>query len=349
MIITKALNYHKQLNKSQKDFLATKRLSSTQSIRRWLGFMAQINKHDSLVDEAIAQCITLFWVIGVLTVVGVLLIYLTEEALWAILSLVSLLALIPVYSAKNQLQSKDLNSYLQLFFFPLLEMLMVKAGQQAKLSATVDFRIPQADIEPKTGKVRGRLLRLRRITYLTAQVKLQDGAVLTIGVAAAVKNFTWTKRSYSGKIKHKSKLKTTTQLVLKIKFPKTKYKLIKKGNFYIDAKSDSEYYIVKSKAKAKSVNESDFELPINVPFQAMEKIYQLFEDLKPEDNPKATPATDHPQNARRTNEVEDEFDDFLLPTVWMGSYFDNYDHSSFDYEATGWHVDESDEVGVFDS
>jgi len=55
---------------------------------------------------------------------------------------------------------------------------------------------------------------------------------------------------------------------------------------------------------------------------------------------------DGTQRIETSGDLEDST---MLATVWTGTYFDEYDYDSFDYEDSSYHFADDDSDSIFDS
>lgn len=100
---------------------------------------------------------------------------------------------------------------------------------------------------------------------------------------------------------------------------------------------DNGNYIAKVKVKIKKVGENV--LHVKAFFDAIQSIYAQFQPLNPTTNATTT----------RDDSVEYEDSFLMVPYVWYGGYFDQYDYDSFDYSDSGEIMTEGDTANVFDS
>ena len=99
---------------------------------------------------------------------------------------------------------KDINNYMRKFFMPVLSILKDKAGEEAKLAASLDFRIPREAIQPQIGQVGIRNVKSYSPNYVRSKVQLKDGAILEFSVADQIHDFSWYKTNARKKRKYKN-------------------------------------------------------------------------------------------------------------------------------------------------
>ena len=355
--IFEALKTYESLSKDQRDLLQTKTISATKPIRDWMAFLGQISVIDAKTDKALQANMTWLILSGIMMGLSFLATFILTFMVGTIFAILPLLIMIGAivlmvknFGWKKKLHGYDLNNYLRQFFFPMLEALRVKAGEHTRLSATLDFRVPQHHVTPTKDRYMNRDIKIYDITYLVSKVKLLDGAELGVGIAEKVKDMSYWKTSASGKRKHKRKYKVYTQLVVRLKLPKKKYELGDKRPEGIEwDSSDPDFLVLKYKHKSKQ-RQLDQILPVKVLFGAIEKMYALVEDKNPGDPP--LPSTKEKPRRRPAEEEEfddgDDLDDVIMTGIWLG-HFDHYDYSSFDYEQSDWYDEGAGDIGVFDS
>ncbi len=218
---------YNSFSEQQKQFVNGKTISTTLRVEKWLGFLAKAVKYDHKIDKKVHLTGTLLGVGIVGAIFSGIGAAIAEELAIASITLVFVLLIIFSVIWRKSLKSKDLDNYLRLFFIPVLSVLAEKAGKDAKLSASLDFRIPRESLTPTESKVRGRNLKLYEPKYIATRVLLKDGVSLEFAVKDDIKDYKWRKRSASGKTKFKNKTKYTHQCFLKMTLPKSEYELSK--------------------------------------------------------------------------------------------------------------------------
>lgn len=334
---------YQHLSPAQKQFIDEKTVSTTMRIGKWLALLIKVSQFDHRNDRSIKRMLTWAVISFVLAFFSIFtLAFLEENALYPIVTFAGLGALLLIWR-KNK-KSKDVNNYLRSFFLPVLNVLEAKCGSDAKLAANLDFRMPRSAMPPTTSKVGVRNLKLYSPKYIIARVTMKDQAVLEFVVADDIKDFSWKKRSASGKTKFKSKTKYVHQCLIKITLPKSEYSYKGATDPAIMVEDVNGHYQAKTKIKVKTVGK-DKVLAVGVFFEAMQKIYDQFEPK----NPIANAAPEERKDGNREVMQDDPSMALAAPYIWYGSSFGMYDYDSFEHTETGENVMEDDSVNAFDS
>ena len=339
---------YNSFSEQQKQFVDEKTISATLRIEKWLGFLAKTVKYDHKIDKEVSLMGTLTWVGVIGIIISIIAAFVAENPFIALGVLAFILLIIISQVRKSKLHSKDLDNYLRLFFIPVLSILSEKAGKDAKLSASLDFRIPRKSLTPTESKVRGRNLKLYEPKYIATRVLLKDGVSLEFAVKDDIKDYSWTKRSASGKMKYKSKTKFTHQCFLKMTLPKSEYELSRTPPANIIIEEMGESYVAKSKIKVKVIGTSKVLNPKKL-FEGIQQIYDCFLSFRM--------GEEQPKKAERSDEEEYETEDYyenddnmmLGAMMWHGDLFDRYDYDNFDYANSNEFMVDDDSVTVFDS
>ena len=206
MSIKKANEFYNQLNASQKKFVDEKTISSTMSIEKWIGFLAKAAAYDEYGNKARKSMNTktiVFFRSWVYFHIYHLCIYLLgghhDPVFCSCFS----------FNIKKRKNSPERSQQLlTIVFFPLLDILSKKAGNEAKLSAQLDFRIPSKAQERKKYEANGRKIQEYAQNFIMAKLMLQDGSKLEFVISDNFIEQSYWKTSASGKRKHKTKTKT---------------------------------------------------------------------------------------------------------------------------------------------
>ena len=337
--MSKASKIYATLTNQQKDFIKEKNISASFKVGKWLGFLQKVSLYDKFGDAKIKSLNSTGII---LIVIGVVLLFggaISE--FFEILLLVPVLIIIAIFLfvKARKLRATDLNNYLRLFFIPILSVLKDKAGEDAKLAASLDFRNPRKALEAAKSKVNGRNLELYKPTYIISKVTLLDGTLLEFVVGDDIKDFNWTKRSASGKTKYKSKTKFVHQCFIKMTLPKSEYRWTGEETPQIQVVDHNGHYFAKQKIKIKTIGKDNV-LNVNAFFAAMQSVYSLFDPLSPT-----------AEKPRRSEDESEEFEEdySAVPYIWYASTFDDYDYDSFDYSDSGEMMMDDDGATVFDS
>lgn len=337
----KSSQLFESFTEQQRAFVDKKTLSTTLKVKQWKGFLKKVSAYDQLADEQIKS---LGKTIQISLIVAVVFVFLSFM-ITPFLLLISLgLGGFGFFKMKERsdLKKRDVNNYLRLFFMPVVDALESKAGSDARLSATLDFRNPTKALTPEKSKVNGRNLSLYQPTYIIAKVTLLDKTQLEFVVKDDIKDFRWTKRSASGKTKFKRKCKTVHHILLKMTLSKDEYKWLGQTKSDTSVSDVVGAYLVKHRVKMK-MGGGNLTMNVKSFFVAMQKVYDQFEPL----NPRATRRDDDGDEA----EYDDDMDTAMAvgAYVWFDSSFDNYDYDSFDYSDNDQVMMDDEGATVFDS
>jgi len=324
-----------RLTRQQQQFYKEKTMSNTMKIKDWIGFMGIVAELDKKGDRTIKN---LSDYITACVVLAVILFFATiiSQYFQLLIGIPVLIFLgIVIYISKKRLENEDLNNYMRSFFLPVLHILKDKAGEKAKLSAKVDFRNPRKAAKPQKSKVNGRSQSLYMPTYITARIAFKDKVLFGFMLKEDIKDLTWTKRNYNGKVKRKSKTKLVHHCMFNFSFPKSEYLWLgnKKENCFITTEEDR--YIVKSRIKIKKLGDHHWHVKDFI--EEIKTIYALFKPLN------------HVTEEYEANVHEGEEEIILAPYVWYGGYFDRYDYDSFDHTHYEHEAYEESGASVFDS
>ena len=343
---------YQSLNPAERSFIDQKKISASYKIKRWIHFLSKASKFDIIIESETKKWNRLgviFILLAIASVVGIFVLPMNLNFIIGIPLAVIFLALtIFSFKKKGEFKSKDINDYLRKFFMPVLNILKEKAGEDTKMAAALDFRIPRKELKPKTGKVGVRSYKSYHPNYIRSKVELLDGATLEFSVADQISDFSWSKRSASGKTKYKSKTKVVHQCLIKMTLPKSAYQVKEPIENSVAVTEHNGDYIAKHKIKLKKIGVNNA-LNVSIFFKGVQAIYNQFESLnnlqarKPKEN-----------DADDVEEYEDYDDgvdimDVAAAYMWLDSDFDDYDYDSFDYaEGSDFSVDD-DSATVFDS
>lgn len=349
MSIRKAREFYKSLTPNQQHFVDKKTMSDTLKVKQWYQFLSLAADYDEYTDVLQKKYrVRSYWMIGLsifFLIVGTILLGAND----AMEQFPFLLILVAIFlglfffwrSQANLMKAHDLHDSLRLLFVPLLKLLMVKAGPDARLSANLDFHDP-TDNKPDTYKDnRARNVKHYKHTFIMAKTVLQDGGLLEIVNGDDVRKISYWKTSASGKSKHKSKTKVTHITFIKLSVPTAHYTVKeKRPNPEIDVTIDGDRIILKFRSKMK------FQEPHILKSNSAQKIlHKVYDQLEP--IPGAITA---PQRLHEREEEEDDDALEILPImIWQEDYFDDYDVYGTSYGYYDYDYDYDDNVNVFDS
>ncbi|MGD1957847.1 MAG: DUF308 domain-containing protein [Fulvivirga sp.] len=335
--MSKASKIYNSLSHQQKQFFKEKTLSATMKVKQWIAFLSKISTLDKMGDGKIKRLLGFGIAAIVIAVISAIVALVSEVIEILIGSGILLIGGILMLVQRSAAKKKDINNYLRQFFMPVLNVLKDKAGEDAKLAASLDFRNPRKVLDPVRSTIGTRKQKMYSPTYIMSRVTLKDGTLLEFVVKDDIKDLNWTKRSASGKTKYKRKTKFVHHCFIKMTLAKAEYTWNGTQDDGIEVVDHNGHYQVKARIKIKKVG--DHVLHVKSFFDTMQAIYALFGPLNP-----STPAS------TRRDDSEEFHDDYMfVPYVWYGGYFDEYDYDSFEYSDTGEIMMEDEAANVFDS
>lgn len=313
-------------------------------IDRWLSLLTKISKFDKGNDDQIRKATNLMIISFVLAFISIF-VTIVIHPLVGIGTMILIVSGIALLIYRNKLRDKDINNYLRQFFIPLLHVLKAKTGGNTKLAANLDFRIPRKVLTPETSKINGRNLKLYSPKYIVGKLTMPDRAILEFVVSDDIKDFTWKKRSASGKTKYKSKTKFVHHCFIKLTLPKDAYTLQNEPPPHISVMEHNGSYLAKAKIKAKTEGKGNV-LSVNLFLETMQQLYDLF---RPPGEVRKRRHEDDSDDAMHNRYTEDDGVDVMTPYLWYGMTFENYDYDSFDYVDNGDYIMDDGSVTAFDS
>jgi hypothetical protein len=350
-----ASKFYDALSPQEKRFIEDKTMSTTLSVKNWITFLQRASAYDAHRDKHAASSTGWIVLLIILTIISSIAYYQLQEPLLIIAP--TLLAIIAAWliMKKSTVKKRDLNNYLRLFFMPFLHVMKDLAGEEAKLSAAVDFRDPLRNVEPASSKVSGRDIKTYEAKYIAAKILLRDGAYLETVVADDIKKISY--RNPRGK--YKSKMKTVHHYFQRLTLPKSTYKL--KGlkllsHMQMEETADS--YVFKLKGKGKTLDYSI--LTLQEYMQGIKNIYNQVQNVneppadlsKPVSTPLPNPSTTPVNKVSNAGTGRtDSGIDTTLPTYMMThDYFDRHDFNSMrDRDDMNRLAEEDVKMNIFDS
>ena len=257
MSIRKAREYYQTLTPQQKHFVDNKTINTTLSIRHWISFLSKTSDFDEYGDKARNTLMIRMILFGIGAVVSIF--FAVEFYYLFAITIILGILFFDALSSRREFTRRDMNNYLRLFFMPFLEVIKQKAGEEAKLSASLDFSDP-LKLQPQKSEVkvygRKRYIKLYEPKLIIAGVTLSDGTYLENVLTDEIRVISYT----NARGKSKSKTKTLHRLFIRLTIDKKIYKLRNRSNFKdIEIAEDENAYILKLKYKYKVSVASIFE------------------------------------------------------------------------------------------
>jgi len=341
MSIRKAKEFYQSLTPQQKHFVDNKTINTTLSIKHWLAFLGKTSDYDLYGDTARS---ILGWRIGFYIAAGVVSIVVAlASEFYYLFALAALFGVFTYHAAQARADfiQRDINNYLRLFFMPFLEAIKKKAGEEAKMSASLDFRDPFKSLTPQKSTItvsgRVRHINLYEPKIIIAAVQLADGNHLETVLLDEITKINWNNINN----KSKSKTKTVHRLFIRLTVNKNTYRLKDQPLPSNVEFSDTEpHYIFKLKHKEKELGEGI--LKPAVFFSMLASLYHLLEPGQG-----TIPTIPSP-----TSQIEPT----SIPTpslvetmIWNDLIFDDYDRDSVMRRGNAALSDDDDSRNIFDS
>ncbi len=319
MSVRKAREFYQSLTPQQKHFVDNKTINTTLSIKHWIAFLSKTSDYDLYGDTARS---IIKWRVGFLiagTIVTTIVAISTE---WYYLFLLIMLFVFFIYQSVQtgkEFVQRDINNYLRLFFMPFLEAMKKKAGEEAKLSASLDFRDPFKALTPVESKIKVAGRTRNVATYepkmIIAGVKLADQSNMEMVLLDEIDKITW--RNVNNK--SRSKTKTLHRLFIRLTVDKNTYRL-KSATLPPDVEfsEDDHHLVFKLKHKEKQLGEDI--LKPSVFFGALASLYNLIDAGAGTVPPVAGAPLQTTQGVPAPGLVE--------TLMWNDLIFNEYDHDS---------------------
>ncbi len=348
MSASKARKFYNALDQQQKRFVDDKTISTSLSVKHWIAFLTKASLYDQYADKARTRS-GCFIALAIVACIVSFIAYFEFDSPWLIaLPLVFALISYGLILRRITLVKRDINNYLRSFFMPFLEVMRIKAGEETKLSASLDFRNPMKVLKPVLSTVRGRKLETFQPKYIIAKVTLLDGAYLEIVIADDIRKFSYT--SASGK--SKSKIKTTHHFFIRLTAPKAVYKLKNQRlppEVTMEETGDEIIFKLKGKHKALGY----LILTPKIFLSGLQSLYDQLEELNPTVPPLASGADVNlpPSGTSSRVTTSDTGLTSAIPfLIWSDTYFDRTDFDSLrDTDDVPLIMDEDGKLNIFES
>ncbi len=340
MSVSKANSFYQELTPQQKHFVDNKTINTTLSLKHWISFLSKASAFDTYADKArTTLAIRIGW-LSFLVIASVIATLAMEIYYILIATGILGIFLFSTIQARRHFVSRDINNYLRQFFMPFLETIRQKAGDDTKLSASLDFRDPLKVLTPTESEVtvagRKRKIQLYEPKLVIAGITLSDNSYLETVLLDEI-----TKISYrNANNKSKSKTKTLHRLFIRLSVSKNVY--TRNGMTippHIEFSESTDQYIFKLKHKEKE--QVYGVLTPGVFFGALSSLYEFLQPVQgtsTEGSSFLTPGTT-PGLVPRMAEA----------LIWNDVLFNNYDYDSVSRRGSGVEAGTDDSRNIFDS
>lgn len=325
--MSKAREFYQSLNPQQKEFVDQKTISTSVTVKHWLLFLNKATAYDQHIDKLMSRSWIWTFVFTALMIGSAIAAGANENANFLYGTLAAAIILTLVVINHYKLKKKDLHNYLREFFMPFLEVMKIKAGEEAKLSASLDFRDPTKVLDPtkyRETEPRKRSIQLYQPKFIIAKISLLDQCYLETVIADDIKVISY--RNPRGK--YKSKKKTVHHYFIKLTVSKSVYRL-KSGSPppEIEVSEDESEYVLKFKGKVKEPGETI--LQRETYFIGLQRLYDM---LEPVNAPPAAVA-EKPSGSDGDSSGDALSSSSLGPgtipaMIWADSYFKTHDYDS---------------------
>lgn len=344
MSISKAKQFYQELTPQQKHFVDNKVINTTLSVKHWLGFLSKASAYDDYSDKA-RQTLSIRMALVVVGIIGLVILAL-GRANYYLLALPVILGIVLFNMAqtRSQFASRDINNYLRLFFMPFLEVVRQKAGEEAKLSASLDFRDPFKVLKPTKQEVnvqgRKRYINIYEPKMIIAGVTLLDNSYLETVVMDEIKKVNYT----NPRGKSKSKTKTVHRIFIRLTASKNVYTRNDSSiPPHVEFTDQADSYSFKLKEKKKEdtygvLKPSEF-------FTELALLYGLLQPLHGAAAGGPAPTEPIPGASSMTGTGSG----ITEALVWNDLLFNNYDYDSVSRRGSGVPGSDNESRNIFDS
>ncbi|MFN8258909.1 MAG: hypothetical protein U0W24_24690 [Bacteroidales bacterium] len=262
---TSIIKIYNSLTAEQKQFVDSKKVNSTQKIKKWIDLFRPIAQMDKLNDTKRKRKSVWLWVLGISSFF--LLFFSIGFPLLLIAVLILVLIFIIQFRKLNALNKIDIGNHLRLFLMPFLVVMKEESEEDAKASLVFDampstnqkFFVKQINNNNKGyPKI---ITSLYNHPWLETEMLLADGTAIQIEIIDFVARKDITKRGSSGKVKSKVKFKIKHNVKLRVNFSKSRYNLDKTNELFQIIDSDN-FYQLKTKQKIITLSAEE-SLPLN--------------------------------------------------------------------------------------
>lgn len=342
MSIRKAQEFYQSLTSQQKHFVDNKTINTTLSINHWIAFLKKASDFDEYGDKARGTLAVRIGTFGITAFVSVFFAFATEFYYLFIVTAILLIFLFNAIQTRIAFASRDINDYLRVFFMPFLEIIKQKAGEDAKLSASLDFRDPIKSNEPEKFdiKVRGSKRNVRRYEpkMIIAGVTLSDQSYMETVLLDEISSISYT----NPRGKSKSKTKTLHRLFIKLTIDKKVYRRKGTPPSYIEFTEDENTIIFKLKHREKE--QAYGILNPQIFFKMLGTLYGFIEPIRQQGShavvtPEESAGVTQPTTGSGLVEA----------LVWNDLIFDSYDYDSTLNRRDGVLGADDDSRNIFDS
>jgi len=287
MSLQKANKFYSELTPQPKHFVDHKTINTTLSVKHWITFLAKTSAFDEYGDK-VRGTLGVYQVVLVIGAIGSGIAAMAIPNYYVFVATGLCLALFTwVTNTNKHFVARDINNYMRLFFMPYLEVMKQKAGEEAKLSASLDFRDPLNAIRPTSQRVlvngRHRNIEVYEPKRIIAGVTLSDNSYLETVLMDEIKKIDY--KSASGRSKNKSK--TSHHIYIRLSVDKKVYnRSAETFSENVEIIEEADKYIFKLKQKQKEAS-YDILKPI-IFFGALSSLYNYITPLGGESQ--STPA-----------------------------------------------------------
>ena len=346
MSISKANQFYQELTPQQKHFVDNKIINTTLSVKHWIGFLNKASAYDEYGDKA-RQTLAVRMSLATVGIIGLIIFAFAMENYYLfVLPVILGIFLFNMAQTRSHFAKRDINNYLRLFFMPFLEVIRQKAGEEAKLSASLDFRDPFKVLTPAKHEIkvhgRKRHINVYEPKMIIAGVTLSDNSYLEAVVMDEIKKVSYT----NPRGKSKSKTKTVHRIFIRLTANKSVYKRNERAiPPQVEFSDNTDSYLFKLKEKKKEdtygvLKPGEF-------FNALAMLFGLLQPLQgTAAQGLATPTEIVPGAASGIAATSNRIAEAL---VWNDLLFNSADYDSVSRRGSGLLGAEDESRNIFDS
>lgn len=283
---------YQSLNEEQLSILKTKVITGRYKPKALVKLLRELVTYDRLNDskrESLQGVTTFTGVLGFIVLVVAFFVGLSTESFtigFSVAGVAMFLFLVCfICSSKvTKLKQNDLANEMRRVLFPFALTMQEEAKAGSKLAIELDANEPTLSKFLKDSKLKhgtyGRSIRTYRQRWLSASLTLIDDTALFIDCDKTVYEIQVVKRSASGKTKHKLKIKSRDDVVIKALIPKQQYELSGREDspdIHIEERDD--VFAVRGKYKFKTQDVKT--LQVQTVFDLVHRMYSHVTPISP--------------------------------------------------------------------
>lgn len=212
-----------------KSFVKTRKLEGQYKIKQWLNWFQQVSQMDKLRDTARPGKTSPLMIAGIIAaIVGLFGGIFYWPLYFILLAGVAVIIVVAIKNKKPPLPP-DVDNRFREFVVPLLVILREEVDDNSKTKIRLDLNKPIQEAyvvkteAPASMALPRRETKFYEISWLSANLTLTDSTQVSFEMKEHIRQRKTSKRSSSGKLKTKSKVKTKHLLMLTVSFDAKRY------------------------------------------------------------------------------------------------------------------------------